>query len=91
MQFLQVLREQLCLFLLDIIDGGLKHYHLDVRNSLSMTDGLNQPLPLSTLSRVQASLEQVKLLFEGGGAGMSVESISLITKLEGGMAPFNDI
>jgi len=56
-----------------------------------MTDGLSQPLPLPTLSRVQASLEQVKVLSQGGGAGMSVESISLITKLEGGMAPFSDV
>jgi hypothetical protein len=55
-----------------------------------MTDELPQHLPLPTLSRVQASLEQVKLLPEGGGAGMSVESISAITKLEGGMAPFRE-
>jgi hypothetical protein len=32
---------------------------------------------------VQASLEQVKLFLQGGGAGMSVESISAITKLQG--------
>ena len=55
-----------------------------------MTDGLPHPLPLPTLSRVQASLQQVKLLPEGGGAEMSVESISAITKLDGGMAPFED-
>jgi len=55
-----------------------------------MTDGLPHHLPLPTLSRVQASLLQVKLLPEGGGAGMSVESISAITKLEGGMTPFKD-
>jgi len=53
-----------------------------------MTDGLPHHLPLPGLSRVQASLEQVKLLPEGGGAGMSVEAISAITRLEGGMAPF---
>ena len=55
-----------------------------------MTDGLPQHLPLPTLSRVQASLQQVKLLAQGGGAGMSVEAISTITRLEGGMAPFKD-
>lgn len=53
-------------------------------------DGLDHHLPLPTLQRVQASLQQVKNLPEGGGAGMSVEAISAITRLQGGMEPFRE-
>jgi len=57
---------------------------------MSMRDGLPHSLPLPTLERVQMSLHRVKDLPEGGGAGMSVESLSAITRLEGGMSPFKE-
>ena len=57
---------------------------------MSMRDGLSHPLPLPTLERVQKSLQQVRELPEGSGAGMSVESLSAITRIEGGMPPFKD-
>ena len=57
---------------------------------MSMRDGLSHILPLPTLDRVQKSLQQVRELPEGSGAGMSVESLSAITRIEGGMPPFKD-
>jgi hypothetical protein len=52
-----------------------------------MRDDLSHPLPLPTLERVQSSLEQVRTLSAGSGT-MSVEAMSAITRMEGGMTPF---
>jgi hypothetical protein len=48
------------------------------------------PLPLPTLDRVQASLQEAKDLPEGAGGSMGVEALSAITRKNGGMKPFKD-
>ena len=63
---------------------------LDVNLMLALREHLSSEMPLLTLERVLANLKKAKELPEGGGSGMGVEALSIISRIEGGLGPFKN-